>query len=151
MMQVTADLTVAVGLFVLGVCEAVFGFRDGGVGEPLSGPLAAEVLVVAGLTLPLAWRRRQPLGALAVVAVALGSQVIFLSPSVPFAAGLVPLDAAQLRCGPSGRLARRRRARDCCWRGRRHVCGCAGDAGAGGDSVQRGRHRGCLAGGAVCG
>ena len=91
MMPLTADLTLAVGLFVLGVCEAVFGFRDGGVGEPLSGPLAAEVLVVAGLTLPLAWRRRQPLGALAVVAVALGSQVIFLSPSVPFVASLVPL------------------------------------------------------------
>jgi signal transduction histidine kinase len=91
MMQLTADLTLAVGLFVLGVFEAVFGFRDGGVGKPLSGPLAAEVLVVAGLTLPLAWRRRRPLGALAVVAVALGSQAVFLSPSAPFAVGLVPL------------------------------------------------------------
>jgi signal transduction histidine kinase len=91
MMQLTADLTLAVGLFVLGVFEAVFGFRDGGVGEPLSGPLAAEVLVVAGLTLPLAWRRRRPLGALAVVAAALGSQAVFLSPSAPFAVGLVPL------------------------------------------------------------
>ncbi len=90
MMQLTADLTLAVGLFVLGVLEAVFGFRDGGVGKPLSGPLAAEVLVVIGLTLPLAWRRR-PLGALAVVAVALGSQAVFLSPSAPFAVGLVPL------------------------------------------------------------
>jgi signal transduction histidine kinase len=91
MMRLTADLTLAVGLFVLGVLEAVFGFRDGGVGGPLSGPLAAEVLVVAGLTVPLAWRRRRPLGALAVVAVALGSQVVFLSPSAPFVVGLVPL------------------------------------------------------------
>jgi signal transduction histidine kinase len=91
MMQLTADLTLAVGLFALGIFEAVFGFRDGGVGEPLSGPLAAEVLVVAGLTLPLAWRRRRPLWALAVVAVALGSQGVFLSPSAPFAVGLVPL------------------------------------------------------------
>jgi hypothetical protein len=88
MIRLTADLTLAVGLFVLGVFEAVFGFRDGGVGEPLSGPPAAEVLVVAGLTVPLAWRRRRPLGALAV---ALGSQAVFLSPSAPFAAGLVPL------------------------------------------------------------
>ena len=90
-MQLTVDLAVAAGLFVLGVLEAVFGFRDGGVGKPLSGPLAAEVLVVAGLTLPLAWRRRRPLGALAVVAVALSSQVLFLSPSAPFLVGLVPL------------------------------------------------------------
>ena len=91
MMQVTLDLAVAVGLFVLGVLEVVFGFRDGGPGEPLSGPLAAEVLAVAGMTLPLAWRRRRPLEALAVVAVALSSQAVFLSPSAPFAAGLVPL------------------------------------------------------------
>src|SRR5260370_42343120 len=64
MMQLTAALTLAVGLFVLGIFEAVLGFRDGGVGMPLSGPLAAEVLVVAGLTLPLAWRRRRALWAL---------------------------------------------------------------------------------------
>ena len=89
--QRTADVTVAVGLFVLGVLEAVFGFRDGGVGQPLSGPLAAEILVVAGLTLPLAWWRRPSLPALAVVAVALSSQGVFLSPSAPFAVGLVPL------------------------------------------------------------
>ena len=76
---------------MLGVLEAVLGFRDGGVGKPLSGPLAAEILVVAGLTLPLAWRRRRPLPALAVVAVALSSQGVFLSPSAPFAVGLVPL------------------------------------------------------------
>jgi signal transduction histidine kinase len=80
-----------VGLFVLGVLEAVLGFRDGGVGQPLSGPLAAEILVVAGMTLPLAWWHRRPLWALAVVAVALGSQGVFLSPSAPFAVGLVPL------------------------------------------------------------
>lgn len=84
-------LALAAGLFVLGVLEAVLGFRDGGVGKPLSGPLAAEILVVAGLTLPLAWRRRRPLPALAVVAVALSSQGVFLSPSAPFAVGLVPL------------------------------------------------------------
>lgn len=91
MIQLTADLALAIGLFVLGVLEAVLGFRDGGVGAPLSGPLAAEVLVVAGLTLPLTCRRRRPLGALAIVAVALGSQGLFLSPSAPFAVGLVPL------------------------------------------------------------
>jgi len=90
-MHLTADLAVAVGLFVLGVLEVVFGFRDGGVGEPLSGPLAAEVLVVAALTLPLAWGRRRPLEALAVVAVALSGQAVFLSPSAPFLVGLVPL------------------------------------------------------------
>jgi signal transduction histidine kinase len=89
--QHAAGVTAAVGLFVLGVLEAVFGFRDGGVGQPLSGPLAAEILVVAGLTLPLGWWRRRPLLALAVVAVALGSQGVFLSPSAPFAVGLVPL------------------------------------------------------------
>ncbi len=89
-MQLTAGLALAAGLFVLGVLEAVFGFRDGGVGRPLSGPLAAEVLVVAGLTWPLAWWRR-PLWALAVVAAALASQAVFLSPSAPFVVGLVPL------------------------------------------------------------
>ena len=89
-MQLTAGLALAVGLFVLGVLEAVFGFRDGGVGRPLSGPLAAEVLVVAGLTWPLAWWRR-PLWALAVVAAALASQAVLLSPSAPFVVGLVPL------------------------------------------------------------
>jgi hypothetical protein len=91
MMQYTADLAVALGLFVLGILEVVLGFRDGGPGEPLSGPLAAEVLAVAGMTLPLAWRRRRPLEALAVVAVALSSQAVFLSSSAPFAVGLVPL------------------------------------------------------------
>jgi signal transduction histidine kinase len=79
-MPLTADLALAVGLFVLGVLEAVFGFRDGGVGKPMSGPLAAEVLVVAGLTLPLACgppsrlaRRRRAwdsAGAVAVTSVA---------------------------------------------------------------------------------
>jgi hypothetical protein len=87
----TADVTIALGLFVLGVLEATFGFRDGGVGQPLSGPLAAEILVVAGLTLPLAWWRSRPLWALTVVAVALGSQGVLLSPSAPFAVGLLPL------------------------------------------------------------
>jgi len=86
-----ADPVLAAGLFALSVLEAVFGFRDGGVGERLSGPLAAEIVVVAGLTVPLAWRRRRPLVALAVVAVALGSQAVFLSPSAPFAIGLVPV------------------------------------------------------------
>jgi signal transduction histidine kinase len=43
------------------------------------------------MTLPLAWRARRPLEALAAVAVALSSQAVFLSPSAPFAAGLVPL------------------------------------------------------------
>jgi signal transduction histidine kinase len=90
-MQLTGDVTLAVGLFLLGVLEAVLRFRDGGVGQPLSGPLAAEILVVAGLTLPLAWWHRQPLRALSVAAVALGSQAVFLSPSAPFAVGLVPL------------------------------------------------------------
>src|SRR5579863_10161410 len=41
MMRFTADLAVAAGLFLLGVLEVVFRFRDGGPGEPLSGPLAA--------------------------------------------------------------------------------------------------------------
>ena len=91
MMRLTANLTFAVGLFALGVLEAEFRFRDGGVGEPLSGPLPAEVLVVAGLTLPLVWRRQRPLWALAVVVTALVSQGVFLSPSAPFAVGLVPL------------------------------------------------------------
>jgi len=89
--RLTADLTVAVGLFALGVLEVVFGFRDGGVGKPLSGPPTAEVLVAAGMTLPLAWGRRRPFEALAVVAVALSSQALFLSPSAPFLVGLVPL------------------------------------------------------------
>jgi signal transduction histidine kinase len=85
------DGLLAVALLAVGLSEVAFGFRDGGVGQPLSGPPSGEMVVVAALTLPLAWRRRRPLLALVVVAAALAAQVLFLSPSAPFAVGLVPL------------------------------------------------------------
>jgi signal transduction histidine kinase len=85
------DGLLAAALLGVGLSEVAFGFRDGGVGQALSGPPSAEVVVVAALTVPLAWRRRRPLAALVVVAAALAAQVLFLSPSAPFAVGLVPL------------------------------------------------------------
>jgi signal transduction histidine kinase len=85
------DGLLAAVLLAVGLSEVAFGFRDGGVGQPLSGPPLAEVVVVAALTVPLSWRRWRPLPALVVVAAALTAQVLFLSPSAPFAVGLVPL------------------------------------------------------------
>jgi signal transduction histidine kinase len=85
------DGLIAATLWAVGLSEVAFRFRDGGVGQPLSGPPLAEVAVVTALTLPLAWRRRRPLLALIVVAAALTAQVVLLSPGAPFVVGLVPL------------------------------------------------------------
>lgn len=85
------DGLIAVTLWAVGLSEVAFGFHDGGIGQPLSGPAPAEVAVVSALTLPLAWRRRRPLLALIVVAAALAAEPVFVSPGAPFLVGLVPL------------------------------------------------------------
>ena len=54
MMQVTLDLAVAVGLFVLGVSRLCSASGTTGPASRCRA-LAAEVLAVAGMTLPLAW------------------------------------------------------------------------------------------------
>ena len=151
MMPLTADLTLAVGLFVLGVlrgCVRLPGRRGRGAAVRTAGrrgPGGRRPDAAPGVAAPAAAWGAGGRGGGA------GQPGDLPVPVRPVRGRPGAVAAAHLRCGPSSRLARCRRPRDFCWRGRCHVCGCAGDAGAGGDSVQRSRHRGCLAGGAVCG
>lgn len=65
----SADALGAVGLFGLGILSTVLTRAMGLYGEDAS-PLWWAMVVLATLTLPLAWRRRRPSWVVAVVAVA---------------------------------------------------------------------------------
>jgi signal transduction histidine kinase len=86
-----ADVFVAVCFLALGEAELWGGWRAGGDGPPFHGSRPPEALLIALVTLPLAWRRRRPLLAAAVVSLTLALHALFVAPDVSFLAGLLPL------------------------------------------------------------
>ncbi len=85
-----ADALIAACLLALGQAELWGGWRAGGDGPAFNGSRLAETVLIALVTLPVAWRRRRPVLAAAVVCVALAIHVLFVSPEVSFLAGLLP-------------------------------------------------------------
>jgi signal transduction histidine kinase len=71
------DALVAIALLVLTVVQV-------GLGEPPAGSRGAALLFAPAVTLPLAWRRRVPLAALAVIAAAVVAQSLVAAPPVSF-------------------------------------------------------------------
>lgn len=90
-LPVALDPLVALVLGTIAQAEVWGRWRDGGVGGPYRGSLAVEAVMVVLFCAPLAWRRKQPLAALAVICGALVVQVLFVAPEVPFLVGLVPM------------------------------------------------------------
>jgi signal transduction histidine kinase len=99
---VAVDRAIAAGVALLGVVE-VLTSRD------LSGPPAANAVLALGYTLPLAWRRRAPLPALAVTLVfgiAMGALLTTLDHLfVPYGAVLLLAFACGARLERRGALA----------------------------------------------
>jgi signal transduction histidine kinase len=71
------DALVAVALLLLTMVQVGFG-------EPPSGSRSAALLFAPAITLPLAWRRRVPLAALAVITAATVAQSLVTAPPVSF-------------------------------------------------------------------
>jgi signal transduction histidine kinase len=89
-----ADAALAVVLFALGQSQVWAGWADGGVGTTPHGHRVARALLMAGLTAPLAWRRRRPLAALLLICATIMVQVGAVVAYVPFLVGLLPMAVA---------------------------------------------------------
>ena len=90
------DALVAVALLLLTVVQV-------GLGEPPGGSRGAALLFAPATTLPLAWRRRVPLAALAVMAAAVVVQSLVTVPPVSFGTFLALMLAIYSVAAHSGR------------------------------------------------
>jgi len=88
------DAVLALALLGVGQTQVWVGWSDGGVGVTPHGQHLARAALAIAFTLPLAWRRRQPLATLAAVCLAIAVQVLFVVSYVPFLTGLVPMAVA---------------------------------------------------------
>lgn len=89
-----ADAALALVVLAVGESQVWLGWSDGGVGEAPHGRLALRALMMAGFTVPLAWRRRQPLAVVVMICAAIVVQLLAVAPQVPFLAGLLPMAVA---------------------------------------------------------
>jgi signal transduction histidine kinase len=78
------DAAIVLVIFVLGVIEAT-------TIEDLRGPLGWNIVALAAITLPLAWRRRRPLTVLAAVIAVAAVQAAFLTDASRFSATFLTL------------------------------------------------------------
>lgn len=97
--QAWVDALLAGALFTVGQTQVWLGWNDSGVGSPPPGHHLARAVLVAAFTVPLAWRRRQPLATVALVSGAICTQVLFVADYVPFLAGLLPMAIANYTAG----------------------------------------------------
>jgi signal transduction histidine kinase len=90
-------------LVVIGQWQVWGGWHDGGVGAPPSGHRVARAVLALVIALPLVWRRRFPLAVAAAVCAGIVTQLLVVTPYVPFLTGLLPMVIANYSAAAYGR------------------------------------------------
>jgi signal transduction histidine kinase len=93
------DVVMTVPFVVIGQLDVWRPFGDNGPTAALAGPRPAEAVLMLIATSVLLWRRRWPLAVLAVMAAASLVQILALSPTAEFYAGLLPALVAVYSAG----------------------------------------------------
>jgi signal transduction histidine kinase len=93
------DVVVTVLFVVIGQLDVWRPFGDNGPTHALAGPRPAEAVLMLIATSALLWRRRWPLAVLAVMAAVDLVQILVLSPTAEFYAGLLPALVAVYSAG----------------------------------------------------
>ncbi|MFN2562356.1 MAG: sensor histidine kinase [Jatrophihabitans sp.] len=88
------DTLLAAVLLAVGQTQVWLGWTDGGIGIPPHGRHLARAALLVGLTMPLAWRRRQPLATVTAVCLAISVQLLVVVAYVPLLTGLLPMAIA---------------------------------------------------------
>ncbi|KQX69771.1 hypothetical protein ASD06_01720 [Angustibacter sp. Root456] len=88
---------------VIGQWQIWGGWHDGGVGAPPSGDRVARAALALVIAASLLWRRRFPLAVVAAVCAGIVTQLLVVTPYVPFLTGLLPMVIANYSAAAYGR------------------------------------------------